>query len=231
MSWFKASSLCALMIITASVAVWATPTDYLADIKHRETLNNYVEPQLDDWQLDRGSRVLVTNAVLDEKLESAYSDLLSETYRNADNKKVMLSVAYSDNQRNGLAVHSPEACYPAQGFKILERKQFPMTLNDGKQITVRYMKTQRGNRIEPLVYWTIAGEHLYRNNLEKKQLAIEYAMDNIIPDGLIFRVSTIEADEKVALAAITDFIRDFHDSLAETEQPRFFGTASAVMAD
>lgn len=231
MSWSKASFLCVLMIVTASVAVWATPTDYLAEIKHREPLSNYVEPQLDDWRLDNGSKVLVTNAVLDEKLQSAYSDLVSETYQNPDNKKVMLSVAYSDNQRNGLAVHSPEACYPAQGFEILERKQFPMTLNDGKQIMVRYMKTKRGKRIEPLVYWTMAGEHLYQNNLERKQLSIQYALNNIIPDGLIFRVSTIEADEEAALAVISDFIRDFHNSLAQAEKDRFFGTASAVMAD
>ncbi|MTI62587.1 exosortase C-terminal domain/associated protein EpsI [Methylophaga sp.] len=229
MSWLKASTLCVLMILTATMAVLATPTDYLANIKHRDPLESYIEPRLDDWQLDRGSRVLVTNAVLDEKLESAYSDLISETYQNAENKKVMLSVAYSDNQRNGLAVHSPEACYPAQGFEILERKQFPMTLNDGKQITVRYMKTQRGKRIEPLVYWTMAGEQLYRNNLERKQVSIQYALNNIIPDGLIFRVSTIEADEAAALNVITDFIRDFHNSLAQTEQSRFFGTESTVM--
>lgn len=229
MSWLKASTLCVLMILTATMAVLATPTDYLANIKHRDPLNSYIAPTLDDWHLDRGSRVLVTNAVLDEKLKSAYSDLISETYQNADNKKVMLSVAYSDNQRNGLAVHSPEACYPAQGFEILERKQFPMTLNDGREITVRYMKTQRGKRIEPLVYWTMAGEQLYRNNLERKQVSIQYALNNIIPDGLIFRVSTIEADEEAALNVITDFIRDFHSSLAQTEQSRFFGTESMVM--
>lgn len=223
MSWLKASFLCALMIVTASVAVWATPTDYLADIKHRAPLNSFIEPQLADWQLDRDNQVLVTNAVLDEKLQSAYSDLLNETYRNADNRKVMLSVAYSDNQRNGLAVHSPEACYPAQGFEILERSQFPVTLDDGSQLNVRYMKTKRGSRIEPLLYWTTAGDYLYHNNLERKQLSIQYALENIIPDGLIFRVSMIEADEEIALGYLNDFIQEFYDSLSEEERSRFFG--------
>lgn len=223
MSWLKVSFVSVLMLLTATLAAWATPTDYLVDIKPRDPLHNFIKPMIGNWQLDHSSRVLITNAVLDEKLESAYTDLISETYMNTDNKKVMLSVAYSDNQRDGLAVHLPEACYPAQGFEILEKKEIPLTLNDGRQLNIKYMKTQRGNRIEPLVYWTIAGDHLYRNNLERKQVAIEYALNNIIPDGLVFRVSTIESDDEAALDIITDFVRGFDSSVASPDKSRFFG--------
>lgn len=224
MTWLKVSTVSVLMLLTAGLAIWATPSDYLVDIKPREPLQSFAKPVIGSWQLDESSRVLITNAVLDDKLERAYTDLISETYLNADNKKVMLSVAYSDNQRDGLAVHLPEACYPAQGFEILERKQIPLTLNDGRQLNIQYMKTQRGKRVEPLVYWTIAGDQQYRNNFEKKQVAIEYAFDNIIPDGLVFRVSTIEPDDTAALAIMTDFVRDFESNVAASDKSRFFGT-------
>lgn len=224
MTWLKTSIVSLLMLLTATLAVWATPSDYLVDIKPRKPLQSFAKPVIGSWHLDKSSRVLITNAVLDDKLQQAYTDLISETYLNADNQKVMLSVAYSDNQRDGLAVHLPEACYPAQGFEILQKQQIPLTLNDGRQLNIQYMKTRRGNRIEPLVYWTIAGDRQYRNNFERKQVAIEYAFDNIIPDGLVFRVSTIESDDKAALAIIKDFVRDFESNMAATDKSRFFGT-------
>ncbi|WP_297813156.1 exosortase C-terminal domain/associated protein EpsI [uncultured Methylophaga sp.] len=223
MTWLKVCSVSALMVLTATLAVWATPTDYLANIKHREPLMTHIKPVLGSWQLAKTSDVLVTSAVLDEKLDSAYTDRLSETYFNADNQKVMLSVAYSENQRSGLAVHLPEACYPAQGFEVLEKRSLPLMLADGRQLQVKYMKTQRANRVEPLLYWTVAGERLYRNNIERKQVTVEYGLNNIIPDGLVFRVSTIEADEETALNNMTDFVRDFYRHLAVSEKPRFFG--------
>lgn len=230
MTWLKVSIVSLLMLLTATLAVWATPSDFLVDIKPREPLQSFAKPVIGSWQKDNSSRVLITNAVLDDKLQQAYTDLISETYFNADNQKVMLSVAYSDNQRDGLAVHLPEACYPAQGFEILQKKQIPLTLDDGRQLNIQYMKTRRGNRVEPLVYWTIAGEHQYRNNFERKQVAIEYALNNIIPDGLIFRVSAIESDEEAALAIITDFVRDFESNVAASDKPRFFGTQNSKVS-
>ncbi|MCX4189092.1 exosortase C-terminal domain/associated protein EpsI [Methylophaga sp. OBS3] len=229
MSWLKVSVVSVLMLMTATLAVWATPTDYLVNIKPREPLTKVIKPAIGNWQLDPTSHVLITSAVLDEKLASAYTDVISETYFNKENQKVMLSVAYSDNQRNGLAVHLPEACYPAQGFEILEKRELPVTLNNGRQLNLTYMKTKRGSRVEPLVYWTMAGETLYRNDFERKQVSIKYALDNIIPDGLVFRVSTISADDEMALDMITDFVRDFDSSLAESDKPRFFGTELAQL--
>lgn len=222
-SWRKVSILSAVMVLIAIAAVWATPTEYLSNIKQREPLINYVEPSFDNWNKDDKNQVLITSAVLDEKLESAYSDLISEAYLNTENKRVMLSVAYSDNQRNGLAVHLPEACYPAQGFEILEEKKIPITLNDGSQLTAKYMKTKRGSRVEPLIYWTVAGEYLYGNDFERKEISIKYALKNIIADGLIFRISMVEPDEDVALSHMNDFIKDFYDSLSEIQKSRFFG--------
>jgi EpsI family protein len=223
MSWQKVSLLSVVMLLMAIIAMWATPTEYLSNIKQREPLINYIESTLDNWKKDDTNQVLITSAVLDEKLESAYSDLINEAYLNTENKRVMLSVAYSDNQRNGLAVHLPEACYPAQGFEILEEKKIPITLNDGSQLIAKYMKTKRGSRIEPLIYWTVAGEYLYGTDFERKEISIKYALKNIIADGLIFRVSMVEPDDDVALSYMNDFIKDFYDGLVEKGQSRFFG--------
>jgi len=223
MSWLKTAVLLALMLLSATLSVWATPTEYLSKMKQRKPLQSYIEPSLDNWQIDNANQVLVTSAVLDEKLQSAYADLLNEHYVNEENKRIMLSVAYSDNQRNGLAVHLPEACYPAQGFEILDVEYIPIRLNNGHKITVEYMNTQRGSRIEPLIYWTVSGEHIYQNNFERKRLSIEYALNNIIPDGLIFRVSTNDSNKEMALEIMTDFVRDFYSSIPEDQKSRFFG--------
>lgn len=55
---------------------------------------------------------------LANNLDKLYSQTLTRTYINNDGYRIMLSVAYGENQLSSdvTQVHRPEFCYVAQGF-------------------------------------------------------------------------------------------------------------------
>jgi EpsI family protein len=135
----------------------------------------------------------------------------------------MLSIAYGKDQSDGHDVHKPDLCYPAQGFTVIEQRELPIVLDAHRKIIVKYMKTQKGQRVEPLVYWTTAGNFVYRTKLQKKIIGFRYSRKNLIPDGMVIRISTLEDDSAVALELISNFIQDFYNSMPEEQRSRYFG--------
>ena len=51
----------------------------------------------------------------------------------------------------------------------------------------------------------------------------KYGKRNLIPDGMILRISTIEDDPEIAMASITDFVKDWYASMPEQQRDRYFG--------
>jgi hypothetical protein len=42
---------------------------------------------------------------------------------------------------------------------------------------------------------------------------------------MIIRVSTLEKDSTVALATLTDFVKDWYEAMSEQQRKRYFGDA------
>ena len=74
-----------------------------------------------DWTELPDQPAQVVNPQTKELLDTLYSQILTRTYVNKDGYRIMLSMAYGDDQRGGLQAHRPEVCYPAQGFKVASR--------------------------------------------------------------------------------------------------------------
>src|SRR5205085_10633821 len=98
----------------------------------------------------------VVNPKVPTLLLKIYDEVLDRTYVNRAGDRIMLSMAWGNDQRGERQVHRPEICYPAQGFKV-------ETLSDGTlatsfgDISVRRFTTS-GSRHEPVTYWlTMAG--------------------------------------------------------------------------
>ena len=79
-----------------------------------------------DWIALTGQPAQVVNPQTKALLDSLYSQILTRTYVHKDGYRIMLSMAYGDDQRGGLQAHRPEVCYPAQGFKVGSRADGPL---------------------------------------------------------------------------------------------------------
>ena len=81
-------------------------------------LEDVVPKQFGDWRELPQLGAYVVNPQTKELLDKLYSQILTRTYVNSSGYRIMLSLAYGDDQRGGLQAHKPEVCYPAQGFAL-----------------------------------------------------------------------------------------------------------------
>ena len=205
-----------LAMIAAGIAGWFfEPRTFLADTRPPIQLNEIVPPSFSDWQELSQSSGLVVNPQVQEKLDAIYSQLLSRTYINSTGDRVMLSIAYGRDQRSNMAVHYPEVCYPAQGFSVTSSKVEDIAL-DGSAFQVRRLETQLGRqRFEPVTYWTTIGGYRSLGGFKKRLSEMKYGLNGEVPDGLLFRVSTIGKDSDEQFKLQTRFI----DSLLRAVSP------------
>jgi EpsI family protein len=205
-SKFSNYLLLVLILCTAAAAWIFEPRSYIADADTAVELETVIPSQFGEWQEMKQVAGLIVNPQLQEKLDTLYSQILTRSYVNAKGQRVMLSIAYGRDQRSYMAVHYPEVCYPAQGFSLLSNRLGTIDFN-GRPYAVRQLETQLGKqRYEPVTYWTTIGEYRSLGGFKKRLLELQYGFAGEIPDGLLFRVSSIGTDTPNQLALQQQFI-------------------------
>ncbi len=184
-----------LMMCAASVgAIVARPSVKVTDQGPKISLEAIVPKQFGDWR-DEPQRVSqVVNPQTQELLDKLYSQILTRTYINSEGYRVMLSIAYGSDQRGALQAHKPEICYPAQGFKLHKTEALPLSTPIGT-IPAQRLFTSLGPRQEPVTYWFTMGEKTVQSKLERRLVQLSYGLTGRIPDGLLFRISSIDGDQ------------------------------------
>jgi EpsI family protein len=137
----------------------------------------------------------------------------------------MLSIAYGKNQSKALELHVPEICYPAQGFALLHKRKFLLNLS-GNSILATRLQTNLDQRFEPVTYWTVVGDQITTNALEKRLTEMRYAMHGQIPDGMLVRVSSIDKNSDKAYALQSSFARDLIQAISPDHRSRFAGKST-----
>lgn len=178
---------------------------------------------LTGWQQDTAQNMQVVNPQQQAFVEQIYSQTLSRVYLNPQGARIMLSVAYSEDQRGSMALHLPDICYPAQGFEIRSRSQAEVPLQQGTQSVQRLEAVAGGQRYEPLSYWVVIGEHLVIGGGQRKLALLRYGLQGIIADGMIVRVSSIGQDTVQQYALQGTFIRDLLGALPDSLRRRVAG--------
>ena len=110
--------LAALMCGAAVAGIAGRPSAKAADRGNAIMLETAVPRAFGEWTELPDQKAQVVNPQTKELLDKLYSQILTRTYVNKDGYRIMLSMAYGDDQRGGLQAHRPEVCYPAQGFKL-----------------------------------------------------------------------------------------------------------------
>ncbi len=218
-----AAILAAVMVAAAGLAVLMTPTKFMADQQRRERLSAIVPTSFAGWQVDRSMVPIPPSPDLQRVLDATYDETLALTFRNAQGQRVMLSMAYGRNQHKGMNTHRPEICYPAQGFKLLDRGG-PQRLNAaGRDFSVTRLVAGMGPRIEPISYWLLVGDQLTPFGYAQRWVTIRHGLKGVVPDGVLVRVSTIDADVAHAFALQTRFIQDLLAALSPEQRARLIG--------
>lgn len=219
--------LVALMVLAAAAGELLRPTDRLSDRKAKISLETQVPVSFGEWTVDTNIRPVVPDPGLQAMLDSLYSQTLARTYVNAKGERVMLSIAYGSDQSNeATAVHRPEFCYSAQGFRVkLIGKE---TLAVGQtQIPVARVLAQLGQRNEPITYWVTLDESATLPGLGRKLQQIRYGLNGQIPDGMLVRVSSISLSTADSYALQLRFLQQMYGAVPAEVRARFFGAAQA----
>ena len=219
----KALAAAFLMVVSALAAWWMVPTNKLVDELGRLDLETAIPKEFGDWVMDTRSFTGVVNPQQAQVLERLYSQTLSRTYINRrTGEAVMLSLAYGEDQREGMQVHYPDVCYPAQGFQISSKRNDTLRLANG-EIPVRRLETYAGRRYEPVTYWAMVGEISTLGGTQQKLSELSYSLKGLIPDGMLFRVSSITPDTPAAFKLQDAFIAALLPQIPEKVRARFSG--------
>ncbi len=222
MSPYKNLLIASLMVAASGAAFIARPTLLVASKSLPVNLEAMIPLQFGEWQVDDNGASQVVNPILKQALDRIYAQILNRTYVNRQGYRVMLSIPYGVNQTDSLSMHDPEGCYPAQGFQIMEKSKVVIHVGNG-DIPVRRMETLNGSRHELVTYWFIIGGNLVINDWERKKIQIKYSLRREIPDGLLFRASSVDRDTTHAYQVQVEFIIALMNALSPDGRSRIAG--------
>lgn len=212
------------MFAAAGLAVALTPNERIADREPSIDLEVAIPQSFGDWKVDE--TVVPINPSPDQQktLNEIYDQIVSRTYVNARGQKVMLSVAYGKAQTQGLRAHRQEVCYSAQGFQInsLSKEDFVV---DGITVPATRMVAVRDQRNEPVTYWFTMGDSLVRSLLDRQVTQLKYSLTGAIPDGYLFRVSSINGNAIEAYENQTQFVQQLMKSIDPALRRKLLGSA------
>ena len=224
---FAASLILGLAMAGTSALTGAlTPKLRVADAQDQFSLEEMIPKRFGDWVLDPHIVPLTPDPEQQSVLERIYDQTLSRTYVNDEGQRVMLSIAYGGDQSKSLQLHLPEVCYVAQGFQMLKDRDDELATPFG-QLPVKRLVARQNQRNEPITYWITIGDDATRPGIQQKLRRLAYGLSGEIPDGMLVRVSTIQASDTDAYRIQDRFVSDMLDVLQPQDRARLIGEQRA----
>ena len=182
----------AIMLGAVGLAQYLKPSKYWADHTGEPNYEAIIPHRFGDWEEVPYANRTVVNPVQEESLKRIYSQTFARTFVNKRNGRgVMLSIAYGRDQTNDTQLHTPEQCYPSQGFRVDSRQDYNVPTPFGAIKSVRVNASLGAERPEPLTYFIRVGDAVARGSKERNLERIKLAMQGYLVDGTLFRVSEI----------------------------------------
>jgi EpsI family protein len=212
---------CLMLFVSISSLVFKPKPAELLDVKQFD-LELVVPKAFGEWRFEPKFGAQVVNPQTKELLDKIYSQILTRTYVNDSGEKIMLSIAYGSDQRGSLQAHAPEVCYPAQGFAVSSTQSASISTPEGP-LSARRVATAKGPRHEPVTYWFTVGDQRVINALERRIAGLKSLLTGRIPDGLLFRVSSIDRDTPAAYVTHDKFINQMLSAVPNDVKFRLAG--------
>ena len=214
--------LLVLMLVASGLALALRPTHKIAEEGPAVDLQAMIPRTFGEWREEQQNAVQMVDPQQQELIEKIYTQTLNRTYVNSRGYHIMLSIAYGNDQRDSMAMHYPEVCYPAQGFLLKEKKIGTLATETGT-IPVTRILTKLGQRNEPVTYWTTLGDQVFQGNFQKKLAEMRYGLNGKIPDGMLIRVSSIDAEAANAYELQAQFVDQMLGALAPKYRQKING--------
>lgn len=211
------SALMAGMLLAAVLAWWARPTVLLSEQRPTVELETLIPVRFGSWTLLPHTGHQIVNPQQQAVLDKLYTQTVGRIYTDGQGNAVMLSIAYGSKQNDSFALHYPEACYPAQGFQVGRVWKDTLQTRQGN-VAVTRLVTRMGPRVEPVTYWATVGDFVVQRGLDTKLQQVRYGVKGLVPDGLIFRVSTVSTQVEAGHALQDLFLGQLMDELSPTER-------------
>lgn len=190
-------------------------------------LEQMIPARFGDWVLDPTVVPLTPDPEQQSVLEKIYDQTLSRTYINHAGQRVMLSIAYGGDQSKSLQLHLPEVCYVAQGFEMVKDSEDVLPTSFG-QVPVKRLVARLNERNEPITYWITIGDKATKAGIQQKLRRLAYGLSGEIPDGMLVRVSTIQANDGAAYQVQDRFVAEMLAALTARDRARLVGAATAA---
>lgn len=174
-----------------------------------KNFRSLIPRQVGNWQSRKSDELVVPQE--DEYTAKLYENLETFVYEGANIPTMMLLLAYNSVQQNDVQAHRPEVCYPAGGYPIIFSQEMAIQYKD-KVISGRYLIADRGtSSFEHIIYWIRVGEAFPASWARQRLDMALINASGIIPDGSLFRVSSILETKEKNTDQISNFISKFSD--------------------
>jgi EpsI family protein len=199
---------CVAMLAAMALAVVMEPHNLMARTHDAFNIDKHLPTQFGDWKPVAGLNVIAP-APPDSLEREVYNQEASRGFVDPDGNVVMLVVAYGESQSDRLQLHHPEVCYTAQGFRVSRTTPFKLDYSpSAPPLKVTRLVAQREDRIEPISYWMRIGYDNSNSNWTRQMLKLGYGLRGWVPDGALFRVSTVGVPAEQGFKIQDRFIRD-----------------------
>jgi EpsI family protein len=209
----------------SALTIALTPRPRVPAAHEQFSLERMIPARFSGWAIDGSIVPLTPDPDQQRALARIYDQTLSRTYINGAGQRVMLSIAYGGDQSNALELHLPEVCYAAQGFQMLDASDGVLATRFGP-VPVKRLVARQDARNEPITYWITIGDKAVASGIRQKLQRLAYGVTGKIPDGMLVRVSTIQADPRAAWRVQDGFISQMLDVLAARDRARLLGATA-----
>ena len=219
---------CVAMVAASALAFVLTPHRLMARSQEVFDIDARVPHAFGEWSALPGLQAVKPPP---DGLEAEiYNQEVARAYVDKEGHAVMLMIAYGESQSDRLQLHHPEVCYTAQGFRVTK----PVTTNfewspGAKPIPLTRLVATREGRIEPIAYWMRIGYDVTNSNWSRNALKLEYGLRGWIPDGALFRVSTLGVPEEISAQVQDKFIRDLLNAVPPETRKFIVGDSSKAL--
>jgi EpsI family protein len=213
-----------LMLASSAMALLLQPGK--DRVEHESIgLESFIPKNFSGWRVDETIIPVLPPPELTEKVNQIYDETLARTYVGDSGERVMLAIAYGGDQTGRLRVHRPESCYTGQGFLVKKVGEEEITVANAK-LPVKRLSAQAGARQEPITYWIRVGNETVTGLLWQRLVQLKFGLTGEIPDGLIFRVSSIGGDTAKAYVLHDRFIAHLLEALTAEQRTKLIGNTS-----
>ncbi|MDE2076526.1 MAG: EpsI family protein [Burkholderiales bacterium] len=211
-----------LMALSWLLAEQLRPHRYWSDEIGNPHYADLLPASFGDWVDLPEASAAVVNPVQAEMLDRIYSETVARTYVNRRSGRVlMLSLAYGRDQSTDTQLHTPDMCYPSQGFRVDQMVRAPLSTPWGAIKAVR-MHAVMGERVEPITYFVRTGNRVTDGSLERNLTRLGLAIRGYKMDGLLFRVSEV-TENPDAFEVQSRFIDQLLATLSAEDRAKFIG--------